>query len=143
MVTTTTIFLLLAWLDDWFFGSLVPFFLIRSISFYFLSFRVISVRFELSLCVPFCAWRFLDEQKRGFRSSMMVSQSASRLLPLKLKILHPLRLPKNTPVLGLLLWPVLKTHELRLVLTSVWVTLSCRNRKSEKSRHSLMISLRR
>ena len=37
------------------------------------------------------------------------------LLPLKLKILRPLRLPKNTPVSELLLWLALKTHERRLV----------------------------
>jgi len=37
------------------------------------------------------------------------------LLPLKLKILHPLQLQRNTPVSELLLWLVLKTHERRLV----------------------------
>ena len=37
------------------------------------------------------------------------------LLPLKLKILRPLQLQRNTPVSELLLWLVLKTHERRLV----------------------------
>lgn len=55
------------------------------------------------------------EQLKPVLEEIISTPTAMILLPLKLKILHPLQLQRNTPVSELLLWLVLKTHERRLV----------------------------